>query len=123
MEKLKYAEIVIKEVHSRTTQGTLKWEDKNHVSLIAAQPTPAIGVSIRYVDNGPDGATWEYAKITHPVGIDETMIGNPASSRARSAEVLADSDMLEQLNEIFRLVLLDPRQRDFEVAMKQLLEA
>ena len=120
MEKLKYAEIVIKEAHSRTTHGALKWT--NHKSSITAQPTPAISVSIENLDDGPDGATWEYAMITHPVGTARTMIGNPSSPKAHLNAMLADGEMLGQLNEIFRLVLLDPRKRDFEVAMKELHE-
>ena len=120
MEKIKYAEIVIKEVHSRTTHGALKWENNQH--SITAQPNQAIRVSINYVDDVPDAATWEYVMITHPVGNAMTMIGNPSFSKTR-AELLADGEMLDQLNEIFRLVLLDPRKREFEVAMKQLLPA
>ena len=120
MEKIKYAEIVIKEVHSRTTHGALKWENNQH--SITAQPTPAIGVSIEYLDDGPDGATWEYVMITHPVGTARTMIGNPSSSKAHLTAMVADGDMLDQLNEIFGLVLLDPRKKDFDIAIKQLLE-
>ncbi len=44
MEKLKYAELVIEEIHSKTINGTLQWKDDQR--SVAAQPTPAIRVSI-----------------------------------------------------------------------------
>lgn len=121
MEKLKYAETVIKEVHSRTTRGELQWTHNQR--SVSAQPTPAIRVSINYVDDGPDAATWEYVVITHPVGTDLTVLGNPSSPKATLFAMSAADEMLDQLNEIFRRILLEPRKSDFEVAMKKLHEA
>jgi len=80
LEKQKYAEIVIKEIHSGTTHGALPWRKNKILRSISAQPTPAIQVSIRYLDDGPDAAIWEEVAITHPVGNGITLIGNPSSS-------------------------------------------
>jgi len=121
LEKLKYAELVIEEVHSKTINGTLQWKDDQ--GSVSAQPTPAIRVSFSYEDDGPDSAIWEYVLIWHPVGKAMTMVGNPASSRAHLCTLLASGQMLDELNEIFRRVLLDPRKSKFEVAIKQLHEA
>lgn len=118
MEKQKFAEIVIHEIHSKTISGELKWED--HQRSVSAQPIPAISVSIYYLDEGPDTAIWDYAMIGHPVGEDITMIGNPASPKAHLYGIKAGGQMLDQLNEIFRRVLLDPRKAEFEAAIKQL---
>ena len=66
VEKLKYAEIVIEEVHNRTIHGSLEWKDNQ--DYIAAQPTPAIRVSIAYTDDGPDMATWEHVILFTRLG-------------------------------------------------------
>jgi hypothetical protein len=121
LEKLKYAEIVIEEVHSKTIHGGLQWKDNKR--SVSAQPIPAIDASIYYTDEGPDAAIWEYVLIGHPVGKDMTMIGNPASPKANLCQLKATGQMLDQVNEIFRQVLLDPRKTEFEAAIKQLHEA
>jgi hypothetical protein len=95
----------------------LQWEDRGR--SITAQPITAIDVSIYYLDEGPDAAIWDYAMIGHPVGKDMTMIGNPASPTAYLYAIKAGGQMLDQLNQIFRRVLLDPRKREFEAAMKR----
>jgi hypothetical protein len=120
LDPLKYAEIVIEQVHMRTIQGKLQWE--NSQDWVRANPTPAIGMSIKYQDDGPDAAIWEFALIKHPVGKDSTMIGNPASANSRIVKLNATGSMLDQMNEIFRHVVLDPREKEFEEAMKQLRE-
>ena len=120
MEKLKYAELVIEEIYSKTINGTLQWKDDQ--GSVSAQPTPAIRVSISYEDDGPDAAIWERVFIGHPIGRDMTMVGNPASSRARLSTLMASGQMLDKLNDIFRRVLLDPRKSEFEAAIKQLHE-
>jgi hypothetical protein len=61
--------------------------------------------------------------IGHPVGRDMTMIGNPASANAHLCRLTAAGQMLDQLNEIFLRVLLDPRKKQFEAAIKQLHES
>ncbi len=118
MDKLKYAEIVIKEVHSKTILGQLQWKDDRR--YVRAQPTPSIKVTIEYRDNGPDAATWETVFITYPVGSGETMIGSPSARIPGACDFTAAGEMLDQLNEIFRRVLLDPRKLAFEDEMKKL---
>jgi hypothetical protein len=113
LQRLKYAETVIEQVHLKTFQCSQDW--------VRANPTPPIGVSIKYQDDGPDAAIWECVLIKHPVGKDSTVIGNPASPKSHYG-LAASGSMLDQLNEICRHVVLDPRQKEFEVAMKQLLE-
>ena len=65
-------------------------------------------------------AVWEYVMITHPVGKGMTMIGNPASEKAQFHRIKASGRTLDQANEIFRHVLLEPRKKEFEAAMKVL---
>lgn len=88
-----------------------------------ASPTAAIGVSIKYKDDGPDAAIWEFLLVKHPVGKDSTMIGNPGLAKSLLAKLNASGSMLDQVNEIFRHVVLDPRRKEFEVAMKELRES
>lgn len=121
MTKLNYVEAVIQQLHNKTIHGELQWESRER--SISAQPIPAISVWIYYLDEGPDTAIWDYGMIGHPVGKDMTMVGNPASPKAHLYEIKAAGAMLDQLNEIFRRVLLDPRKMEFEAAMKQLSEA
>ena len=111
---------MIQKVISKTTNGELQWEDRGR--SITAQPITAIAVSICYLDDGPDAAIWDYVTIGHPVGSDMTIIGNPASPTAYLYAIKAGGQMLDQLNEIFRRVLLDARKREFEAAMKRLHE-
>jgi hypothetical protein len=120
LEPLKFAEIVIEQAHKGTLQGRLQWE--NSPDWVRANPTPAIGVSIKYKDDGPDAAVWEFLLIKHPVGKDSTMVGNPGSATSRIVALTASGPMLDQVNEIFRHVVLNPRKKEFEVAMKQLRE-
>jgi hypothetical protein len=121
LEKIKYAEIVTQEIHSRTIKGQLEWKDDQR--SVSARPSPTIQFSIYYADDGPDAATWEHVLITHPVGTAFTMIGNPASPKARLCEIIATGEMLDEINETFRHVLLDPRRAAFETAMKLLRES
>jgi len=119
VEKLKYAEAVIEQVHAKTIRGGLEWTRRP--SMLFADPTPTINVTITFADEGPDSAIWENVIIKHPVGSGSTMVGNPASSKARLYEQITSASMLDQVNEIFRYALLDPRKQEFEAAMKELL--
>lgn len=121
MEKLNYAEIVIQEIHSRTIKGELEWKCDGR--SVSARPSPIIQFSIYYQDDGPDAATWEHVLITHPVGKAFTMIGNPSSPKARLCEIIASGKMLDEINETFRHILLDPRKAAFETAMRLLRES
>jgi len=49
------------------------------------------------------------------------ILRNPASSIAGPYELITSPSMLDQVNEIFRCVLLDPRKQEFEAAMKEFL--
>lgn len=118
MENLTYAETVIEQVHMKTFRGGLKWRCNR--DSVSADPTTAINVSFKFDDDGPDSAIWEYVMITHPVGKDMTMIGNPASPKARFCQIIASGRTLDQANEIFRHILLEPRKKEFEAAMKAL---
>jgi len=118
LEKLKYAETVIEQVHIKTFRDELKWELGR--DSISAEPTSAIRIFIKFDDDGPDSAVWEYILVGHPVGKDSTMLGNPVSARARLCSLLASGRTLDQLNDIFRHALLEPRKREFEAAMKEL---
>jgi hypothetical protein len=121
LERLEYAKLVIQEVHRRTIHGEFEWKVSER--SITAQPTAAIEVSISYLDEGPDAAIWDYIMIGHPVGKGSTMVGNPASPKAEYCQTKAAGQMLDQMNDIFLRVLLDPRKRDFEAAIKQLHES
>jgi hypothetical protein len=118
LETLVYAGTVIETVHFKTLQGKLKWEIKP--SSIVAEPTSAIYVMIEFRDDGPDSAVWERVMIKHPVGKGATMLGNPDSDKARLCDQIASAGTLDQVNEIFRYVLLGPRKKEFEAAMRAL---
>ena len=70
LEKLKYAETVIEQVHIKTFRGDLNWKC------------------------------------------------NTGSAKSRLCELFAAGQTLDRVNEIFRYVLLDPREKEFEAAMK-----
>ena len=118
MENVEYAEIVIEQVHKKTFRGDLKWQISGE--SVRAEPTPAITVSFKFYDDGPDSAVWEYVYVSHPVGKDAVMLGNPASAKARLISTMASERALVQLNDIFRHVALEPRKTQFEDAMKEL---
>ena len=118
MEKLKYAETAIEQVHIKTFRGDLPWQCSR--DRVSADPTPGIRVSIRFDDEGTNSAIWERVVITHPVGEDITMLGNPSSAKSGLCQLIAAGQTLDRVNEIFCYVLLDPREREFEAAMKEL---
>jgi len=118
MEKLTFAETVIERAHYKTLRGELQW--KINASSVTVELTPAIYVMFNFDDDGPDSATWESIMIKHPVGKGMTILGNPGGPKARLYDGTIPAETLNQLNEIFRYVLLDPRQKDFEAAMKEL---
>lgn len=118
MESVEFFETVIEQVYKRTVSGDLEW--KCTQDSVRAEPTGAITVGIKFYDDGPDSAIWEYAYATHPVGKDMTMLGNPDSKKARLIQILASGKTLVQLNDIFNRVLLEPRKRQFEEAIKEL---
>lgn len=118
MEKVKYAEIVAADAFKRTRAGNLKWRvERNY---IMASVIGTIEVTIHYYDQGPDSAQWEYASISSPVNRDLTIVGNPREPKAKFCEIQAQGVILDQLNQIFLQVLLDPRAQEFEDAMKKL---
>ena len=119
LAKLRYAEAVIEKVHAMTIQGGLEW--KCLPGIVSTNPTPTINVMITFADEGPDSAIWESVIVKHPVGRGTTMLSNPASSKTRLYEPITSASTLDQVNEIFRHVLLDPRKQEFEAAMKELL--
>ena len=121
MEKLKYAETVIEQAHSRTCRGELEWIAGR--TWIQAKLTPEIQVSIKYKDDGPDSAIWDNVMISHPVGRGLTFVGNPASPDVRYFEFVAVGPTLDRVNEIFRQVFLEPRHQQFEAVMKALCKA
>jgi len=88
---------------------------------VSADPTRAIYVTISFEDDGPDSAIWESVIIKYPVGDGMMILSNPASSKAGLYELITSASMLDQVNEIFRYVLLDPRKQEFEAAMKEFL--
>ena len=96
-----------------------KWERGK--SKISTDPTPAIYVVTSFADEGPDSAIWESVIIKYPVGNGMMILSNPASSKAGTYEPITSASILDQVNEIFRHVLLDPRKQEFEAAMKELL--
>jgi hypothetical protein len=118
LEKLIFVETVIAHVRSKTLEGKLKW--KSSVSSITAEPTAAIYVMINFNDDGIDSAIWESVMIKHPVGKGVTALGNPASDKSRLYDPITFTETLNQMNEIFRYVLLEPRKKEFEAAMKEL---
>jgi hypothetical protein len=119
LETLKFAETVIGQVHAKTLQGGLAWEvDRGRV---AAEPTTNIQVTINFDDDGPDSAIWQNVIIKHPVGEGVTILGNPASPKANLFVQVKSGKMLDQINEIFRYVLVEPRKKEFEAAMRELL--
>jgi hypothetical protein len=119
LETVKFAETVIGQVHAKTLQGGLTWEINR--DRVAAEPTPNIRVTINFDDDGPDSAIWQNVMITHPVGVGVTLLGNSASPKAKLFVQVKSGKMLDQINEIFRYVLLEPRKKEFEAAMKELL--
>jgi hypothetical protein len=120
MDKSKYAETVIAEAYKRSMAGTLKWRvERNYIlAALAAK----IEVTIHYFDQGPDSAHWEYATVNSPVNRELTMLGNPQVPKAKYCDIQAKGEVLNQLNQIFRQMLLDPRTRGFESAIKKLGE-
>jgi hypothetical protein len=111
-------EMVIDQVHEKTFRGDLEWRSSG--DSVRAEPTPAIVVGFKFYDDGPDSAVWEYVYVTHPVGKDMTMLGNPASTKTRLIESKASGKTLVKLDDLFRHVLLEPRKKQFEDAMKEL---
>lgn len=118
MEHLKFAEAVIERTHKLTIAGELKW--KLESDSIRAEPTPAISVRINFDDVGPDSATWKSLFIRNPVGKGLTMLGNPATAKSHIFDPIPPGPMLDRVNEIFKHVLLIPRQREFEAEMNRL---
>ena len=49
-----------------------------------------------------------------------TILGNPASAKARLNQLIESAETLAQVNAIFNHVLLEPRKKEFEAAMKEL---
>lgn len=118
MDKIEYAATVIAAVHAQTIQGKLPW--RTNPGMVVAEPTSTIMVMIGFEDDGPDSAVWESVMIKHPVGKGITILGNLASSKSRLYEPITSAQTLAQVNEVFRYVLLEPRKREFEAAMKEL---
>jgi hypothetical protein len=119
LETLKFAETVIGQVHAKTLQGCLAWEIAR--SRVAAEPTSNIQMTINFDDDGPDSAIWQNVMIKNPVGEGVTILGNPASPKAKLFVQVKSGKMLDQINEIFRNAVLEPRKKEFEAAMKELL--
>jgi hypothetical protein len=120
LEQLEYAETVIEQVHIRTLRGDLVWECFEN--RISADPVSSIKVLIRFEDEEVNSAIWEHVLISHPVGKALTMLGNPSSAKAHLNRFLATGQTLDRVNAIFRHVLLEPREKAFEAAMKELCQ-
>jgi hypothetical protein len=118
LEKLKYAEDVVDRVHAQTFKGELKWNCNSERILV--EPTPNIWMRIDFEDEGPDSAIWKNVMIKHPVGKGVTILGNPDAPKTILFDPTPRGRMLDQVNEIFRHVLLDTRQRQFEDEMDRL---
>jgi hypothetical protein len=117
MQLLQFVQEVLEKVHAQTLAGGLKW--KCYSDYVIAEPSPTISVKINFEDLGPDSAIWKSVFIKHPVGKGITMLGNPAAGRSIFDPIPAGR-MLDQVNDIFRHVLLDPRRREFEAEMDHL---
>lgn len=117
MEKREYAQAVIAEAHKRTTAGVLKWRVER--TFITATLIGKIEILISFADVGPDSAQWEFVSIDSPVSPERTVIRNPEVSKY--PDQVTDAS-LDQMNQIFHQVLLDPRRKEFEEIMKKLSE-
>jgi hypothetical protein len=120
LDQLRYAEIVIEQAHRKTMTGELKWTTGR--DDISANPTASIRISMKFDDEEASSAIWGYAVITHPVGQNITLLGNPASAKSTLYKHPPSALSLNRMNEIFQFILLDPREKEFEVAMKELCD-
>jgi len=118
MQLLQFVQEVLEKVHAQTLAGRLKW--KCYSDYVIAEPSPTISVKINFEDLGPDSAIWKSVFIKHPVGKGLTMLGNPATAKSHIFDPIPPGPMLDRVNEIFKHVLLIPRQREFEAEMNRL---
>jgi len=119
MTKQDYAEKVLERIHEKTLKGQLKWKPVGSFGL-RTEPTSTITVDIEYMDDGPNSSTWETVKVQYPVGIGVAKLANPESDSCSSRDIKASGKTLERIHEIFRHVLLSPREKQFQDAMTEL---
>lgn len=119
MEEAAYMELVVRELHRKTSAATLTWTVGK--TRLSAEAGP-IEATIKFKDQGSDSAIWDMVVVTNPVGTGITFLRHPSDPLAKYGFSVS-SETLRQLDELFDQLVLEPRRKQFEAALAELRRA
>ena len=119
MDGKTYADLVVKEVHKRAFSGKLECSIRDRA--MTAKLGGPVELTMMFKDKEVDSAEWEFVSIQNPVGIGSTTMGNSAKDKNLSRDISLSPELQKLLDEIFELLVLQPRRKQAAAILKQII--